>query len=59
MGQLIFKFPFKTQYYEQDYYVSNNNFDAYKLIESWPTGLINGLIYLDLMVVEKHIYQTF
>ena len=37
MSQLIFKFPFKTQYYEQDYYVSNNNFDAYKLIESWPS----------------------
>ena len=37
MSQLIFKISFKTQYYEQDYYVSNNNFDAYKLIESWPS----------------------
>ena len=36
MNQLIFKFPFKTKYYEQDYYVSSNNFLAYKLIESWP-----------------------
>ncbi len=36
MSQLIFKFPFKTKYYEQDYYVSKNNFSAYKLIESWP-----------------------
>ena len=36
MSQLIFKFPFKTQYYEQDYYVSSNNFSAYRLIESWP-----------------------
>jgi chromosomal replication initiation ATPase DnaA len=36
MSQLIFKFPFKTQYYEQDYYVSSNNFSAYQLIESWP-----------------------
>ena len=36
MSQLVFKFPFKTKYYEQDYYVSNNNFSAYKLIESWP-----------------------
>ena len=36
MNQLIFKFPFKTKYYEQDYYVSSNNFSAYKLIESWP-----------------------
>ena len=36
MSQLTFKFPFKTKYYEQDYYVSSNNFSAYKLIESWP-----------------------
>ena len=37
MSQLVFKFPFKTKYYEQDFYVSNNNFPVYKLIESWPT----------------------
>ena len=36
MSQLIFKFPFKTKYFEQDFYVSSNNFSAYKLIESWP-----------------------
>ena len=36
MNQLVFKFPFKTKYYEQDFYVSSNNFPAYKLIESWP-----------------------
>ena len=36
MSQLIFKFPFKTKYYEQDYYVSSNNFSAYRLIENWP-----------------------
>ena len=36
MSQLIFKFPFKTKYYEQDFYVSQNNFSAYKLIENWP-----------------------
>ena len=36
MGQLVFKFPFKTKYYEQDYYVSSNNFSAYRLVESWP-----------------------
>ncbi len=37
MSQLLFKFPFKTKYYEQDFYVSSNNFSAYKLIESWPS----------------------
>ena len=36
MSQLIFKFPFKTKYYKQDFYVSKNNFLAYKLIEDWP-----------------------
>ncbi len=36
MDQLIFKFPFKTNYFEEDFYVSANNFKAYKLIESWP-----------------------
>ena len=36
MNQLIFKFPFKMKYYEQDFFVSSNNFSAYKLIESWP-----------------------
>ena len=36
MSQLIFKFPFKTTYFEKDFFVSANNFEAYKLIESWP-----------------------
>ena len=36
MDQLIFKFPFSKKYYEQDFYVSSNNFSAFKLIESWP-----------------------
>ena len=36
MSQLVFKFPFKTNYLEKDFFVASNNFDAYKLIESWP-----------------------
>ena len=36
MNQLTFKFPFKTHYFKKDFYVSSNNFDAYRLIESWP-----------------------
>ena len=36
MSQLVFKFPFKTTYFEKDFFVSTNNFEAYKLIESWP-----------------------
>ena len=37
MDQLIFKFPFSKIYYKQDFFVSSNNFSAYKLIEEWPT----------------------
>ena len=36
MNQLVFKFPFKTTYFEKDFFVSANNFEAFKLIESWP-----------------------
>jgi len=36
MSQFTFKFPFKINYFEEDFYVSSNNFEAYKLIESWP-----------------------
>jgi len=37
MSQLIFKFPFAAKYFEQDFYVSSNNFTVYNLIESWPS----------------------
>ena len=36
MDQLIFKFPFSKKYYEHDFFVSSNNFSAYKLVEGWP-----------------------
>ena len=36
MNQLIFKFPFKIRYYEQDFYVSSSNQKAYDFINSWP-----------------------
>jgi len=37
MSQLIFKFPFSKKYYEQEFFVSSNNFSAFRLIEDWPT----------------------
>ena len=42
--QLVFNFPFKKTYLSQDFYVSKNNFNAFKLIESrpqWPSRFIN------------------
>ena len=36
MSQLTFKFPFSRKYYEQDFFVSSNNFSAFNLIDAWP-----------------------
>ena len=36
MNQLTFKFPFSKKYFEQDFFVSSNNFSAYQLIDKWP-----------------------
>tara|TARA_B100000035_G_scaffold307275_1_gene310317 strand:- start:441 stop:1097 length:657 start_codon:yes stop_codon:yes gene_type:complete len=36
MDQLTLKFPFAKKYYEQDFFVSSNNFSAFKLIDDWP-----------------------
>ena len=36
MSQLIFNFSFTTNYFEEDFFVSYSNFEAYKLIETWP-----------------------
>ena len=67
MSQLIFKFPFKKKYYEQDFYVSSNNFTAYKLIESWPNwpgkwlnvfgSIGSGKTHLS-KILEKKIKKT-
>ena len=59
MDQLTLKFPFSKKYYEQDYFVSSNNFSAFKLIDSWPIGLVNGLIYLERGDQVKHIFQKY
>tara|TARA_B100001939_G_scaffold119858_1_gene103992 strand:+ start:124 stop:780 length:657 start_codon:yes stop_codon:yes gene_type:complete len=36
MDQLTFRFPFSKKYYDQDFYVSSNNFSSFKLIDDWP-----------------------
>ena len=36
MDQLTLKFPFSKKFYEQDFFVSLNNFSAFKLIDGWP-----------------------
>ena len=59
MSQLTFKFPFKKKYFEQDFFVSSNNFSAYKLIESWPNWPGKWLNIWELQVQVKLIYLKF
>ncbi len=67
MSQLTFKFPFAKRYYEQDFFVSSNNFSAFQLIDSWPNWpgkLLNifgengsGKTHLS-KILEKKINKT-
>ena len=59
MNQLTFQFPFKTVYEKKDFYVSSNNFEAYKLIESWPKWPNKFLNIYGPLVLEKLIYPKF
>ena len=36
MEQLTLKFPFSKKFFDQDFFISENNYSAFKLIESWP-----------------------
>ena len=36
LNQLILKFELKENFKDQDFYVSNSNQQAYKLINAWP-----------------------
>ena len=57
MDQLTFKFPFSKKYYEQDFFVSNNNFSAFKLIDSWPNWPGKWLNIFGERVQVKRIFQ--
>ena len=55
MSQLVFKFPFKTKYLHHDFYVSKNNFSAYKLIEINRKFKINDVVQINseqLLVID-------
>jgi chromosomal replication initiation ATPase DnaA len=34
--QIVFKFPDKSFYYEEDFCIGENNYEAYKLVKEWP-----------------------
>jgi chromosomal replication initiation ATPase DnaA len=41
--QIVFKFPDKSFYYEEDFCVGKNNYEAYKLIKEWPNWSFKGI----------------
>ena len=41
--QIVFKFPDKSFYYEEDFCVGENNYEAYKLIKEWPNWTFKGI----------------
>jgi chromosomal replication initiation ATPase DnaA len=41
--QIIFKFPDKSFYYEEDFCIGENNYEAYKLIKEWPNWSFKGI----------------
>ena len=41
--QIVFKFPEKSFYYEEDFCVGENNYEAYKLIKEWPNWSFKGI----------------
>jgi chromosomal replication initiation ATPase DnaA len=41
--QIIFKFPDKSFYYEEDFCIGENNYEAYKLIKEWPNWTFKGI----------------
>ena len=56
MDQLTFKFPFITSYFKKDFYVSSNNFEAYRLVENWPNWLSKSInIYGPIGCGKTHL----
>ncbi len=41
--QIVFKFPDKSFYYEEDFCVGENNYEAYKLTKEWPNWSFKGI----------------
>jgi chromosomal replication initiation ATPase DnaA len=41
--QIVFKFPDKSFYYEEDFCIGENNYEAFKLIKEWPNWTFKGI----------------
>ena len=41
--QIVFKFPDKSFYYEEDFCIGENNYEAYKLVKEWPNWSFKGI----------------
>jgi chromosomal replication initiation ATPase DnaA len=55
--QIVFKFPDKSFYYEEDFCIGENNYEAYKLIKEWPNK--SGKSYLTKIFSDKTDSKVF
>ena len=59
-NQLIFKFPSYKNYSKEDYFVSSSNYDAFKLIDTWPKWIKRELnIYGPTGSGKTHLMSIF
>jgi chromosomal replication initiation ATPase DnaA len=58
--QIVFKFTDKSFYYEEDFCVGENNYEAYKLIKEWPNWSFKGInIYGPKKSGKSYLTQIF
>jgi chromosomal replication initiation ATPase DnaA len=60
LNQLLLKFEFKQNFKDEDFYVSDSNFFAFKLIDSWPKWEKNFLnIHGEKYSGKSHLSNIF
>ena len=60
LNQLLLKFKYKQNFNNNDFYVSESNYFAYKLIEKWPKWEKNILnIYGEKFSGKTHLVNIF
>ena len=60
LNQLLLKFQYKQNFKDEDFYVSDSNYFAFKLIDSWPKWEKNFLnIYGEKYSGKSHLSNIF
>ena len=58
--QLLINFQFNKEYFEQDYYVTQSNFDAYTFINTWPKWIKKFVnLYGEKYSGKSHLIEIF